>query len=994
MTATRCIRVVGVLALVIGVGCAAGDPGPRDGGGEGGVDGGGGGFDAGRIDGGTDAGPFEMVDLCESCAVHEQCGSLGRCVPLTDGDFACTAICNPDIPSCPRGFECVIRPASPDFPVCVPVGERCCIDQDADGYGDGVGCEGLDCDDDEISVNPGATELCNGTDDDCDGIVDEESSDCGGQQCRNSGTGYEEVTPGICDSGACIDGEATSCGYFSCELGEDTGDRCATTCVAAGVDDDTYCIGSAHCDLGGCVPDEPNGGVCDEDTDCASDHCDNGFCCNDGACCAIATDCPGGGGIGATCDDSPTCQGTRGEIICEMNQCATRSGVPDDSACTSTVEANTCGFFTSVYCSGSTSQAPPSCPGTCSLDTQCDADAHCDFSVCLPDLPDGERCDEMSDCASGHCQNGFCCASGDCCGDATHCPASYSTAPSCDTPAACQGTRDAATCVSSRCGTTASVPDDSACTGSIEASNCGLYPSRFCNGTVGQTAPTCSTMCSSDSECDSNAHCDLGMCTIDLPDGSPCDETSDCAGNHCQNGFCCATGDCCAVATNCAFSTYGEASICNSAMTCQGQRRDPVCNGANQCQLGGLVDDDSGCAGLVSNSCGLYPSVSCTTMTGQSPDQMSRCAMGCITSADCDAGAFCDAMGQCAPRGMLGDACTLTSQCTSGLSCTDGVCCSGSCSGTCVACNVPGSLGTCSPVPSGTDPAGECGGFSCATYYHGWSGDMCYRKADAPGSAVDCNGASACETPAEVCPSQGQGSLQIDCDNLCQSPTSGTCSVTSAGACNNITPSPSTQTCGVGACSRTVNRCNSGTQVTCTPGSPGTETCNAIDDNCNGVVDDGLPGDASESNNTCGTTRALGTVNTSNPGATMTLSRTVYPSGDYDFYSVRSHETDSTCHCCNFFCTDEDIGVTVRIDVPAGAGSYELCLLGTDTTCPTWSNCITVAAGNNGSRVAWRDGACGSTDDEAFRFRVRGVGAPAFQCAPYTLTVSGMGGCG
>ncbi len=82
--------------------------------------------DSGTTDAGRDAGPpIELVDTCESCVVHEQCGSLGRCLPLTDGEFACSDICNPDIPSCPRGFECVERVLGPGQHVCVPLGVSC-----------------------------------------------------------------------------------------------------------------------------------------------------------------------------------------------------------------------------------------------------------------------------------------------------------------------------------------------------------------------------------------------------------------------------------------------------------------------------------------------------------------------------------------------------------------------------------------------------------------------------------------------------------------------------------------------------------------------------------------------------------------------------------------------------------------------------------------------------------------------------------------------------
>ena len=47
------------------------------------------------------------------------------------------------------------------------------IDAIFEGF-DFVNCpDGPDCDDDNENVNPDATEVCNGIDDDCDGQVDE-----------------------------------------------------------------------------------------------------------------------------------------------------------------------------------------------------------------------------------------------------------------------------------------------------------------------------------------------------------------------------------------------------------------------------------------------------------------------------------------------------------------------------------------------------------------------------------------------------------------------------------------------------------------------------------------------------------------------------------------------------------------------------------------------------------------------------------------------------
>ncbi|MBD3310246.1 hypothetical protein GF351_03430 [Candidatus Woesearchaeota archaeon] len=75
-----------------------------------------------------------------------------------------------------------------------------CTDQDLDGYfleGDVCGTA-ADCDDQDPAVNPGATEVCNSKDDDCDGKVDENNV-CGGDggdggDGGNGGGGYSART--------------------------------------------------------------------------------------------------------------------------------------------------------------------------------------------------------------------------------------------------------------------------------------------------------------------------------------------------------------------------------------------------------------------------------------------------------------------------------------------------------------------------------------------------------------------------------------------------------------------------------------------------------------------------------------------------------------------------------------------------------------------------------------------------------------------------------
>ncbi|MBX7194863.1 MAG: putative metal-binding motif-containing protein [Sandaracinaceae bacterium] len=937
-----------------------------------------------------DTGPLDRVDLCGECILDVQCGVAARCARLTDGSHACLQLCDPDIPDCPRGFDCINNLSSGGMiTVCAPVGTTCCVDEDADGYGRGAGCSGTDCNDAEMTVNPGADEHCNEIDDDCDSTTDESSVDCGADRCDNTAMGtFEHTPPGTCATGTCTDVGRMACGLYTCDGGGDTGDFCATACSGTGgVDRDDLCIVPAHCDFGICERDYTNGTVCDEDTDCESSHCDNGFCCNDGICCGETADCPGAGSVGTTCDDSVTCQGSRGEITCTANQCGTRSGVPDDSACTTSIEANTCGYFLSVYCTGAAMQPPPSCPTTCSADTECDTDGHCD-GACVADLPDGNVCDEDSDCESSHCNNNVCCSGGDCCRSPADCPASYGTAPVCDSPTTCQGTRDAATCASFRCGTAMDVADDTACGATVAANTCGLYPTRFCSGGSDQPPPVCAVSCTADSECDENAHCDLGMCTLDLPDGNACDETSDCVSGHCQNGYCCASGDCCAGPSSCPFGTYGAPSVCDSPSTCQGRRRDPVCTPTFQCAVGAYADDDSGCAGLLADSCGLYPSVFCTSAMTQPPTPAAMCGNSCVTEAECDPGAQCMG-GMCRPRGMAGDACTNSGECTSGLSCVDGVCCTSSCTGSCQACNVPGSLGTCTNVPANTDPANECGGLSCAAYYAGYTGNSCYRRADAPASAVSCDGGGACQGAAAVCPSQAQGPLASTCDSTCQTPNSSTCTGTTAGTCNN-NPAGS-QSCGVGACRVTMAQCNMGSPVTCVPGSPSPESCDDVDNNCNGSTDEGLSGDAWEANGSCGQSRLMGALDTGVATSTF-IQPTIYGVGDIDVFHVSWVENDSSCGCCNFFCTDEDYEVTVTINVPLNAGSYELC--SRMNACGGFSTCTTVAAGASGSVTVGADGGCPGNDDGVAYVQVRGIGAPAFECAPYTLTAQLRMACG
>jgi putative metal-binding protein/CARDB protein len=75
-----------------------------------------------------------------------------------------------------------------------------CRDNDGDGYGRSCAL-GPDCDDSNPNIHPGAQEACNGVDDDCNGLVDENLLDAG-QFCHTGQLGRCDTGRTQCVSGA------------------------------------------------------------------------------------------------------------------------------------------------------------------------------------------------------------------------------------------------------------------------------------------------------------------------------------------------------------------------------------------------------------------------------------------------------------------------------------------------------------------------------------------------------------------------------------------------------------------------------------------------------------------------------------------------------------------------------------------------------------------------------------------------------------------------
>jgi MYXO-CTERM domain-containing protein len=160
----------------------------------------------------------------------------------------------------------------------------------------------------------------------------------------------------------------------------------------------------------------------------------------------------------------------------------------------------------------------------------------------------------------------------------------------------------------------------------------------------------------------------------------------------------------------------------------------------------------------------------------------------CCTTATCPTGETCNAPGHegvCTkPKGA---ACTSNLECATGY-CVTGFCCDGPCAGTCKACNIAGSEGTCVLAAAGTDPGGVCG--------VGSPSPDCGRKCDGTGK---CGGDAPSGAFCGLSLTDGGGpfcSVQT-CDGFgdCIS-TTNTCGLTCTTA---VTCDETTKTCSASA---------------------------------------------------------------------------------------------------------------------------------------------------------------------------------------------------
>jgi hypothetical protein len=244
--------------------------------------------------------------------------------------------------------------ATDDFQLIVDC--AACSDDDQDGHPD-LYCGGDDCDDADPGVHPGTIELCNGRDDDCDGLTDEGfdlSSDplhcgqcgqvCGGTQVCSLGECARSCAAGLVDCGrACVDPATNplhcgACGH-DCEV-----PHALTACQ------------QGACQVIGCAPGR---GDCNQD---AEDGCETD----------LRTDPLNCSSCQRSCDIYP-----QGVPACRQGQCLLESCLPGYGNCN---QASVDGCEVAL-------QDNPSHCGECGR--ACSLPAFCYQGECTEACPDG-----------------------------------------------------------------------------------------------------------------------------------------------------------------------------------------------------------------------------------------------------------------------------------------------------------------------------------------------------------------------------------------------------------------------------------------------------------------------------------------------------------------------------------------------------------------------------------------------------------------------------
>lgn len=139
-------------------------------------------------------------------------------------------------------------------------------DLDQDGYGTDPSCPEIDCDDNNISIHPGAAEACNNIDEDCDNQIDEDLGEgtCGIGECVRSAPYCMGGQPAACEPGPPM---PELCNNLDDDCDGEVDEMLSGMTCGVGA-----CARTSSCSQGAwgtCTPGQPIAELCNrEDDDC------------------------------------------------------------------------------------------------------------------------------------------------------------------------------------------------------------------------------------------------------------------------------------------------------------------------------------------------------------------------------------------------------------------------------------------------------------------------------------------------------------------------------------------------------------------------------------------------------------------------------------------------------------------------------------------------------------------------------------------------------
>jgi hypothetical protein len=692
------------------------------------------------------------------------------------------------------------------------------LDKDGDGY---IGQ--YDCDDTNAAVHPWATEVCNGIDDDCDGLVDEGNPDPSGAPlvqagkvtaCTDSNVGECGKTKGACVCSAAMENVKTDPGgnRIFCPGENPPGAQKPPRCFGAGQPQPQSCdatnpkdddcdgrvdapdgvnlaakgmpcgITVGQCKAGivvGCDMSKQNAFatfmrtpqstlwyVCSTDTIYPQTELCNG----------LDDDCDGtlAGSVFPPIPGLPTnderdhdgdkyiaCTGCNGEMAAGLAGCG---DCDDTRAATHPGAKEMCNNINDACDPGwapNTVDGKDECPGTASPNC-CSGQG-----ACRNLATDFNNCTTCGNACNA--LNANACGAGGCmCGGAPACAGgNWCNAGACNV---CN--------TNGHCGA-----------GCV---NCGA-------GAVCKTDGSGCTQCNNDGDCDANHYCSNGACLARQGKGGLCGADDQCVGGG--STLFCTDNRCCTASS----ATCNGCQRCNAAGDCAnvaaGQDPHNVCNRNDATCVADNCDGAGGCKAAngvvcVNQACSSGNQTVSTCQGGTCTPSSMMCSpyvcsgTSCLGACggndnNCVAGYYCST-NTCLVKKGAGSACpTGTHECNAGLTCVDGVCCNTSSCSTCEQC---GAGGNCQKITNATDPDSCTGTHVC----------------DASGACKLING-QACGGNGSLC-ATGNCVTNVCCNSACNG---------GAPACSGTSSIPNS--CSTGTCNTTPKACSS--PYTCNTGT-------------------------------------------------------------------------------------------------------------------------------------------------------------------------------